>query len=198
MKSQPLNASVVAPGSKAQAIERRLRALFLAGLDGDAHAYQAFLRALGGNLRAFLRRRLHRIPDEVEDLVQEILIAVHNGRHTYAPEQPLTAWTYAIARYKMADHLRGRYRYDARNESLEDQQQELFAESDEAAADARRDVATLLAQLPAHHRLPILHVKLQGLSVAEAAQLTGMSESAVKVGIHRGIKALATKLRGAT
>ncbi|ETF02551.1 RNA polymerase sigma factor [Advenella kashmirensis W13003] len=184
------------PIAKARATERQLRGLFLAGLEGDTQAYQSFLQALGGNLRAFLRKRLSYACSDIEDIVQEILIAVHNGRHTYEPDQPLTAWTYAIARYKMTDYLRGRYRYDAWNESLEDQQQELFAESDEEAAQARRDVDKLLAQLPDRHRLPIMYVKLQGLSVAEAAQLTGLSESAVKVGIHRGIKALAAKIRG--
>lgn len=184
------------PIAKARATERQLRVLFLAGLEGDAQAYQSFLQALGGNLRAFLRKRLSHASSDIEDIVQEILIAVHNGRHTYEPDQPLTAWTYAIARYKMTDYLRGRYRYEAWNESLEDQQQELFAESDEEAAQARRDVDKLLAQLPDRHRLPIMYVKLQGLSVAEAAQLTGLSESAVKVGIHRGIKALAAKIRG--
>ena len=184
------------PIAKARATERQLRVLFLAGLEGDTQAYQSFLQALGGNLRAFLRKRLSHACSDIEDIVQEILIAVHNGRHTYEPDQPLTAWTYAIARYKMTDYLRGRYRYEAWNESLEDQQQELFADSDEEAAQARRDVDKLLAQLPDRHRLPIMYVKLQGLSVAEAAQLTGLSESAVKVGIHRGIKALAAKIRG--
>ncbi|ANN67578.1 sigma-70 family RNA polymerase sigma factor [Bordetella bronchialis] len=178
-----------------EAAEIRLRALLLAGLDGDARAYHAFLQALGAHLRAFLRKRLYRLPDEIEDLVQEILIAVHNGRHTYLPDQPLTAWTHAIARYKVADYLRHRSRHEALHEPLDDQQ-EIFAASDEEAAQARRDVEKLLAQLPDRHRLPILHVKLQGMSVAETAQLTGLSESAVKVGVHRGLKALATKIRG--
>ncbi|OZI61754.1 sigma-70 family RNA polymerase sigma factor [Bordetella genomosp. 11] len=178
-----------------ESAENRLRTLLMAGLDGDARAYHAFLQALGAHLRAFLRRRLYRIPDDIEDIVQEILIAVHNGRHTYLPEQPLTAWTHAIARYKVADYLRHRSRQDALHEPLDDQQ-EIFAESDEEAAQARRDVDKLLAQLPDRHRLPILHVKLQGLSVAETAQITGLSESAVKVGVHRGLKALAAKIRG--
>lgn len=196
VKTKVTDVSSAGSGAKAQATELHLQTLFLAGLDGDAQAYQAFLQALGGNLRAFLRKKLQRVPDDVEDIIQEILIAVHNGRHTYLPDQPLTAWTYAIARYKTADYLRGRYRSDAWIEPLDEQRQELFAESDEEAAHARRDVDKLLAQLPDRHRLPILHVKLQGLSVAETAQLTGLSESAVKVGIHRGIKALAAKIRG--
>jgi RNA polymerase sigma-70 factor (ECF subfamily) len=73
---------------------------------------------------------------------------------------------------------------------------EVFASSDEEAADARCDLTELLKQLPDRQRLPIIHMKLEGLSVAEAAQVTGMSESAVKVGVHRGLKALAAKIRG--
>lgn len=178
-----------------QAAEDRLKALFLKGLDGESAAYHAFLDGLGSHLRAFLRKRLYGLQDELEDIVQEILIAVHNGRHTYRADQPLTAWVHAIARYKLTDFLRGRARHEARNDPL-DEQAELFAASDDEAAQARRDVGKLLEQLPDKQRLPILHVKLQGLSVAETAQLTGLSESAVKVGVHRGLKALAARIRG--
>jgi len=178
-----------------QPAETRLKALLLRGLDGDAAAYHDFLDDLSGHLRAFLRRRLYRFQEEVEDLVQEILIAVHNGRHTYRPEQPLTAWVHAIARYKLADFLRGRMRHEALNEPL-DEQAGLFAATDGDAAEARRDVGKLLEQLPDKQRLPILHVKLQGLSVAETARVTGLSESAVKVGVHRGLKVLAARIRG--
>ena len=71
----------------------------------------------------------------------------------------------------------------------------LFVASDVESADARRDVGMLLDDLPDRHRLPIQLVKLEGLSVAEAALRTGMSESAVKVGVHRGLKALAARIR---
>ena len=70
------------------------------------------------------------------------------------------------------------------------------AASDTEAADARRDLAKLLERLPDRQRLPIIHMKLQGLSVVEAARATGMSEAAVKVGVHRGLKALAAMIRG--
>ena len=79
--------------------EDRLRALLIDGLDGNAVAYHAFLKALSEHLRAFIRRRLSGLPDEVEDLVQETLLAVHNQRHTYDARLPLTAWVHAIARY---------------------------------------------------------------------------------------------------
>jgi RNA polymerase sigma-70 factor (ECF subfamily) len=174
--------------------EERLKALLLAGLSGDAASYHGFLKELSGHLRSFLRKRLAGLPDEVEDLVQETLIAVHNQRHTYDPGQPLSAWAYALARYKMIDLLRRRSRTDLLHDPL-DEENELLAAADDQSADARRDIAKLLERLPERQRLPIIHVKLEGLSVAETAQRTGMSESAVKVGIHRGIKALAALIR---
>ena len=173
--------------------EAALRSLFLRGLAGDAAAYREFLQKLSAHLRAFLGTRLFGWPDEVEDLVQECLLAMHNQRHTYQSDQPLTAWVHAIARYKMIDLLRAKASREALNDPLDDELA-VFAESATEASDARRDLAGLLDTLPDRHRLPIVHVKLEGLSVAEAARTTGMSESAVKVGIHRGLKALALKI----
>ncbi len=175
--------------------ERQLRELLVKGIDGDASAYHGFLKALSAHLRAYFRKRLFQRPDDIEDLVQETLLAVHNQRHTYQADQPLTAWVHAIARYKLVDLLRARRSSEAFTEPLDDEL-EVFAASDTDAADARRDLDKLLAELPEHHRLPIMHIKLEGLSVAEAAQRTGMSESAIKVGVHRGLKALAARIRG--
>ena len=176
------------------ASETRLRELLLHGLAGDSAIYQVFLKELSAHLRAFLRRRLSRLPDDVEDLVQEILLAIHNQRHTYDVDQPLTAWVHAIARYKLVDLMRSRARREVLNEPLDDNI-ELFTESETEAVDARRDLAVLLEQLPDNQRLPIVHMRLEGLSVIETAKVTGMSESAVKVGVHRGLKALAVLIR---
>jgi RNA polymerase sigma-70 factor (ECF subfamily) len=142
-----------------------------------------------------LRRRLAQRPDEVEDLVQETLLAVHNQRHTYRPDLPVTAWAHAIARYKLIDWLRSHAVKGALDVPLDDAQ-ELFSSSDAEAAQARRDLGQLLQTLPDRQRLPIVHMKLEGLSVVETARLTGLSESAVKVGVHRGLKALAARIRG--
>jgi len=180
--------------SRLNAGEVRLRSLFLRGLAGDEPAYHAFLRDLSAHLRAFLRKRLVQLPDEVEDLVQEALLAVHNQRHTYDAGQPLTAWVQAIAKYKLIDLLRRRAQRELLNDPLDDEF-DFAAAAHTEAADARRDLTKLLARLPERQRLPIVHMKLEGLSVTEAAKLTGMSESAVKVGVHRGLKALAAMLR---
>jgi RNA polymerase sigma-70 factor (ECF subfamily) len=177
------------------ASEERLKGLLLRGLDDEAPAYQAFLMEMSTHLRAYFRKRLARLPDEVEDLVQESLLAIHNKRHTYDAEQPLTAWVHAIAKYKLVDLLRRRASREALTDPIDDET-DFFSSADGEAADARRDLAKLLDQLPDRQRLPIVHTKLEGLSVTEAAQRTGMSESAIKVGVHRGMKALAALIRG--
>ena len=179
---------------RANANEDRLRDLLLNGLAGDAAAYHAFLTELSTHLRAYFRKRLSGLPDEVEDLVQESLLAIHNQRHTYDPGQPLTAWVHAIAKYKLVDLLRRRAGRDRLNDPFDDEL-DVLAHNDSEAATARLDVAKLLLLLPARQRMPIVHMKLEGLSVVETARVTGMSESAVKVGVHRGLKALAAMIK---
>jgi RNA polymerase sigma-70 factor (ECF subfamily) len=174
--------------------EERLKDLLVRGLAGDVAAYHEFLTDLSAHLRAFLRRRLAQLPDEVEDLVQEILLAIHNQRHTFDSAQPLTAWVHAIAKYKLIDAVRRRARGDFLSAPLDDARAVLSA-TDAEPAEARRDLAKLLDSLPARQRLPIVYMKIEGLSVIETARRTGMSAAAVKVAVHRGLKALAAKIR---
>lgn len=196
MKSRQASAHPLEPRPAGpSAAEAELRLCLVAGLAGDAARYRRFLDGLSGHLRAYLRRRLPRARDDVEDILQETLLAVHNARHTYRPEQPLTAWVHAIARYKLMDFFRAHSRREALHDPFDDDGG-LFVASDVEPTDARRDVAVLLQALPDRHRRPIQLVKLEGLSVAEAARRCGMSESAVKVGVHRGLKALAARIRG--
>lgn len=180
---------------RADATEHRLRALFVLGLAGDSTAYHAFLKDLSAHLRAFLRKRLSQWPDDVEDLVQEALLAIHTNRHTYRPDQPLTAWVHTIARYKLIDLLRARARTDAFNDPLDDEL-EVFARSDTDETHARRDLHKLLQTLPERQRRALVLTKLEGASVAETAAAINQSEAAVKTSVHRSIKALAAKVRG--
>jgi len=177
--------------------EEGLKELVVRGLAGDGASYRQFLGELSIYLRGFLRRRLAGLPDEVEDLLQELLLAIHNQRHTYDSSQPLTPWVQAIARYKLVDLHRRRARKEALQDPLDDDPP-LFTTVDHDAAEVRYDIAKLLDLLPDRQRLPILCVKIEGASVSDTARRTGLSESAVKVGIHRGLKALAQKLRGVT
>jgi RNA polymerase sigma-70 factor (ECF subfamily) len=179
-----------------QARAARLQKLMAAAHGGDGAAYAAFLRELSPLLRGFYRRRLFNLSDDIEDLVQETLLAVHNKRHTYDPAQPVTAWLHAIARYKLVDLLRARSAREALHDPLDESHEALFADPAPDAEEARRDLGVLLQQLPDKQRLPIEYVKLQGLSVREAAQRTGLSESAVKIGVFRGLRVLAERIRG--
>jgi RNA polymerase sigma-70 factor, ECF subfamily len=167
--------------------EDQLKALMLRSLRGDAAAYRQLLGALVGDLRSYFRRRIHLGADEVEDLVQETLLAIHSKRETYDVEQPLTAWLFAIARHKLAD----RYRFEARRVRLPlDEVREPASEHELDAKMAERDVAIALRELPDKQAEAIRCVKVEGLSVAETAIATGQSIPAVKVGIHRGFKKL--------
>ena len=171
--------------------EVRLKTLMLASLAGDGHAYRHLLRELGGHLRVYYRRRLGDGRPETEDLVQETLMAVHTRRASYDSSQPFTAWAYAMARYKLVDHLR---RESVRAAEPLDDHDELFAMDEHEAASAARDVEQLLAQLPPRQREAIRLTRIEGLSIDEVAQRTGQSASATKVGIHRGLKRLRARL----
>lgn len=170
------------------ASEAELRAWLLQGLDGDEAAHRAFLGAAAGMLRGFFRNRLRGAPEDAEDLVQETLVALHTRRDTYDPSYPLTAWMYAIARYRLIDYLRRNKRRGV-HASIDDVDPGDDDHNIEAS-DAKRDVATLLAQLPQKQQQAIRLVKLEEKSVREAADLTGLSESDIKISIHRGMKAL--------
>lgn len=169
--------------------EDELHALMTAALAGDQAAYRRMLDLLSGGLRSFVRRRLFLDPDEAEDIVQEVLLAVHLKRHTYDRAQPVTAWVYAIARFKLIDHLRrlGRKGVHVPVDYVEG----LAAEETVEAGVARRDIDRLLDRLPEKQKKSIRMVKLEDRSVREAAAAASMSESDVKVSIHRGLKALA-------
>ncbi|TCK32891.1 RNA polymerase sigma-70 factor (ECF subfamily) [Paraburkholderia sp. BL8N3] len=177
-------------------MECQLRGLLMQSLEGDSVAYSRFLQIMSGYLRAMLRRRLGAFEDDVEDVLQEVLFAIHKGLHMYRHDVPLTAWVAAIVRHKVADFFRAHARREALHDPFDDES-ELFAQCETESNDAKHDVATLLERLPERQRSPIVHVKFDGLSVAEAALRTGLSQSAVKVGIHRGIKALSFMMRGA-
>lgn len=169
--------------------EPRLKALMVAALDGDAAAYRALLSALVPHLRAYFARRLGHA--DAEDLVQETLIAIHTKRASYDRTLPFTAWLHAIARYKLIDHFR---RARLRRTLPLEEAESVLAEADGESVSARRDVEKLLAALPENKRRLMRQVKIEGLSTTEAAQASGMSESAVKVGVHRALKTLSAMI----
>ncbi len=175
--------------------ETTLRPLWLRAQAGDEAAYREALQRIAARLRSYLRRRMQSLPDEIEDLVQETLLALHLQRGTYDPALPVSAWVLAIARHKLVDLWRRRGRQEALHDPLDDVDETLLAQR-EPEAGAARDLAVLLAELSPAQRDAIVLTKIEGLSVAEASARTGASESAIKVQVHRGLKKLAALVQG--
>jgi len=147
---------------------------------GDEQAYGQFLAKAAERLRVYLRRK---VPGdaELEDIVQESLIAIHKKRHTIDPERPVGPWLYAIG-YKLIDHWRKRSRNPVS-----------YAEADVAVPAttlADYDVATLLAHLPQQQAEAVRLTQLEGLTGEEASERTGVGLSAMKLRVHRGMKRL--------
>jgi len=175
-----------------RASEEQLRAWMIGGLDGNAASHAALLRALVPLLRGFYRRRASGSDEDIEDLVQETLLAVHARRGTYDRDRQFTAWLFAIARYKMIDH----FRRGRRLTPIDGIEELLVADSFAEASDARMDIEGLLETLPAKQAAAIRATRIDGQSVAEAAIAHGIGESDVKVSVHRGLKALMARVQG--
>lgn len=169
-----------------------------AASDGDRAAYDRFLRDAAQALRGLVRRGLARVganPSETEDVVQDVLIAVHLKRHTWDRSRPIGPWISGIARYKIIDNMRRRgFRIEL---PIEDFAEILPADSEPEPGTAR-DVTRSLATLPEGQRKVVQSIAIDGASIADTAQNLNMSEGAVRVSLHRGLGALAKRHRAET
>lgn len=176
----------------AKARENRWRALMLSAQSGDRSAYAALLSELFPVLHRFVTRRWPNAHD-AEDVVQEILVSVHSVRQTYDPRRPFTPWLMTIAARRVADAARRRYARGA-NETTVDIMPETFdgdeTKSEQEIYDDQETLRKAMATLPQGQREAIELIKIQGLSLNEAAKVTGKSVGSLKVGIHRAIKAM--------
>ncbi len=167
-----------------RADEATLARLMTLSQAGDKQAYATLLEACQRWLRGYYSRRI--APSQLDDLVQETLIALHTKRASWDATRPFLPWLAAIARYRWVDHLRRLYRTET-----QELHEELVGSDDEPAIAARISLDRLLGLLPPAQERVIALVKIEGLSIAEASAATGQSESLVKVNIHRGLKKLA-------
>ena len=165
--------------------EPTLARLMTATQAGDRAAANVLLSEAGVWLERYFRRRV--APHQIDDLVQDVLIAFYSKRGTWDPGRPFLPWLAAIARYRWVDHLRKVYKHEAK-ELMED---DAVEDSEEDVVLARISLDWLFSQLPQQQVQAIELVKIGGLSIREAADKTGQSESLVKVNIHRGLKKLA-------
>ncbi|MEP3050622.1 MAG: sigma-70 family RNA polymerase sigma factor [Erythrobacter sp.] len=166
--------------------ENTLARLMGAAQEGDKAAYNVLLSEAGLWLERYFRRRVP--PHQLDDLVQDVLLAIHAKRATYDPSRPFLPWLAAIARYRWVDHLRKVYKH----ESKEIEDDDAIEDSGEEVTLARVSLERLFGHLSEKQATAIELVKIEGLSIREASERTGQSESLVKVNIHRGLRKLAT------
>ncbi|MBS0521436.1 MAG: sigma-70 family RNA polymerase sigma factor [Proteobacteria bacterium] len=167
-----------------------------AALAGDDEAYRRLLLFVAAWLRRVVGRGLAaagRPQADGEDIVQETLLAMHLKRETWNPTQPLQPWLRAIARHKLVDHLRRRGFTD--HVDIDDHADTLAAPAaaeEGTASDARQ----MLATLPERQRTIVEAISIEGRSAREVGVALGLSEGAVRVTLHRALKALARVYRG--
>ena len=166
--------------------------LMRAAQGGDARRYEQLLRAVTPFIRS-LTRRYCRDTQFAEDVVQDVLLTVHRIRHTWDPQRPFSPWLAAITARRGIDRIRRASRI-SRHEVSDELALETFAapsaNNESGALRAAQAIEPLLAALPERQRRALEAVKLRGLSVAQAASESGQSVAAVKVNVHRAVKAL--------
>ncbi|GEO01183.1 DNA-directed RNA polymerase sigma-70 factor [Novosphingobium sediminis] len=170
--------------------ETSLAQLAIMAQRGDKEAYAALLHECQRWMKSYLGRRIAR--HDLDDLVQETLFALHQKLATYDSTRAFVPWLAAIARYRWAGHLRQVYRARKHSGGTD-----VISHNDESAMMARISLNSLFAQLPAPQAQAIELVKIEGLSIAEAACASGQSEALVKINIHRGLKKLSAMIERA-
>ncbi|MBH5322409.1 sigma-70 family RNA polymerase sigma factor [Aurantiacibacter sediminis] len=159
-----------------------LDSLMQAARGGDQGAYRQFLAEASGRVRAMLARKIGS-DSELEDVLQECLIALHQKRHTLDPGRPVGPWMYAIANYKLVDHWRKR----GRSKMVLDDEADMAVDADNFAD---VDVASLLDELPEAQAEAIRMTHIEGMTNKEAAERIGIGTSAMKLRVHRGMNRL--------
>jgi RNA polymerase sigma-70 factor (ECF subfamily) len=170
--------------------------LMRAGLRGDSEAYHRLLSELAPALRRMVKRGLGSSPlsgEDLEDVVQETLLALHLKRHTWDEQLPLLPWVRAIARNKMVDGLRRRGRTGI-HLPIEDFSETLGDAGGETEGHAV-DVANVIGRLNDRDREIVVAMSLNGVSARQVAERLGMTEGAVRVALHRALRSLAKTLR---
>tara|TARA_R110001606_G_scaffold9971_1_gene42562 strand:+ start:2774 stop:3298 length:525 start_codon:yes stop_codon:yes gene_type:complete len=165
--------------------EETFRRLMIKAQGGDKLCYSTLLTECEKWLRRYYARKIN--PAAIDDLVQETLISLHRKRASYDPARAFLPWLAAIGRYRWIDSLRKIYRHE--HDQL---YEEMVADPQDETVTAKVSLERLLGMIPPKQAEVIGLVKIEGLSINEAAAMTGQSESLVKVNIHRGLKKLSS------
>jgi len=167
----------------------KFSALMQQALNGDTHAYATLLKETARLLRPFLSKHLYSIT-EVDDVLQEILVSIHKARSTYDGTRPYKPWVYAIAKFRLQDHLRAHYAdrlYDAVELS---ELENILPDEVTETAFSYESISGEINRLPEKQATILRMMHQDGYTAKEVAGKIGMKESAVKVAAHRAYKIL--------
>ena len=156
--------------------------------NGDKDAYRQFLSLLHETFMGFILKKVQK-KEMAEEICQEVLLGVHKSLHTFDTNRSILSWVYSIAHYKISDYWRQYEKHKDVHSYADD-----IAESPESHNQLARvqikEVLNSFKKLSSAQRTFIELSKIEGHSIKEIAEKTNTSESAVKVGIHRALKAL--------
>ena len=176
--------------------ETEWAALLRAANAGNGRAYARFLSEVAPVLRGIVRARGRTLPaDQHEDIVQEVLLAIHRKRHTWREDRPLRPWLFAITRYKVADAFRAR---GTHIQLALDDFAEILAADPGPDPTVARDANRLIGQLEPRAAAIVRAISLEGEEPAVAGRRLHMSEGAVRVALHRAMKRLMALAQGTT
>jgi RNA polymerase sigma-70 factor (ECF subfamily) len=158
---------------------------------GDGRAYAQLLKEITPRLRRMIRKQRRFLsPGDVEDLVQDILLSLHAVRATYDPERPVMTGLWSIARNRLVDAARRYGRGSAHELQVENLSVTFVDDVANMHGEAYQDPEALkqaVQQLPRRQREAIELLKLQEMSLKEAAAATGTSIGALKISVHRAV-----------
>lgn len=168
--------------------DRSLERLLVAAIAGDERAYFDFLEAVAKLVRGWLRRKAVQGGLDVEDVVQETLLAIHLKRHTWRSAEPVRPWIFAIANHKLIDAFRRQGRQPiADSPALEE------VEANQPEVLQSWEIDRALNLLTPGQRSVVTAISIEGSSIQETARDLGMNETAVRVALHRGLTAIARR-----
>ncbi len=169
--------------------EQRWSTLMVSAQAGNESDYRQLLTELTDVIYSFLCSRFGK-RHFIEDCVQEILMAIHQARHTYDRNRPFRPWLFAIVRHKAIDTLRKQHTRRKHTSQYIGEQEILAQTSQQSEAENEMTRGRLFESLSVPYREVLILTKIIGFSIAEAAEKLGISESLVKVRIHRAIHKL--------
>ncbi|MGP9806360.1 sigma factor [Paracoccus sp. NSM] len=155
---------------------------------GDGAAFLRFLTEVTPALRALIRSRGHGLPpDQHEDVLQEVLLAIHLKRGTWDGASPVRPWLHAVARHKVVDAFRKRGR--RLHLPIDDLQDMLEADPGPTPL-AARDAERMLGMIDHRGAALVRAIRLEGKTPEEAAAGLGVTTGAARVALHRAMKRL--------